>query len=160
MIFVRYLPWKVWALPTPIFTFLVVAVPTPFILVVEGIKRIFRTILHRRCKQLLKQHQAIILYTNRPDSQDVLEQTVFPALDVCAVAVEQYHIRDKRFRCLRVLMPRRLGCAFPLLIYLRDGELKLRSVHTAVYKSPMCVNDAATITRQLQERIADAVAEK
>ena len=159
MIFVRYLPWKFWVPAFPILTFLVVVVPTPAIVLVEGVKRLWRGAQRKRCLRILQQKGPLVLYTRRLDSVDTLEQDVLPALAVGTVAVEGYGIAAKDYRSLRVLLPRTLGAQFPVLLSVSDGEIIRTPLHAAVYAAPLQPRPSEEIIQRIQA-IVDSVKHK
>ncbi len=155
MILVRYVPWKLMALPTPICVLAVTVLPAPFIIVAEGIKRLLAKIRRASCKSILhkQERQAIILYTKRADSQELLEQEVFPSLGITTVILENLQANDKQYRSFAAYIPKTLGYTFPILIYLKQGKIHVESLHDCVYEKDLRIRNAEEVVKACLEKI-------
>lgn len=155
VIIVRYIPWRVMALPTPLLVLMVTLLPAPFILISEGIKRSHRRLLVWRSRRLLaKLAQPVFLYTQRPDSTQLLEESVLSQLPVTAVRLNQLMVEDRRYAVLRGMLPKQLGHVFPLLLYLNNGQLCSISLHDCVYDASLRLRSAEDIQDACVERLS------
>lgn len=162
MIFVQRLPWRVLAVPTPIFLCITLVPVLPLVYLLEVLKYLWRFVRVYRCTQIVRQFrqrenpQYIVIYSARVSSQKILENQIWPNVPVHAVLWKQGRIADKQFARFVHVLPVDLGNSFPVLIEYRDQALHLHQLHDCVYSGidqVMSVQDIMSAVTQRIDRL-------